>query len=576
MEKIYLTYIEFARTILKLEGRCPENISGSDFFLFRKRPDISDLGPGRTDKGPAEDHEEPEYKESLPEDTDEKTVFLEDAAVRDGRFFIEIPTLAAFGEKPLPTGRWYLCAGKSTGDFEYIRVTDDLYDRIYQYEESDVDMDLTIDRSAGNYFHVYSRIDEENFAYCLDVEYKVPYHSEKILRLWKAHLKARHKARLHLMRKKLFGYAFRFFNKFIKKTGNRVLFTSDSRAEIGGNEKFIYDRMIERGMDKDYVFRFDFKPSIKSYRSFKSKILFTYYLATSDYIFVDDYQPEIYLNDYDPDVKIIQVWHACGAFKTVGFERLDARGAPGFNTRVHKCYTHVLVSSDHSAKHNAEAFAISRSKFYPTGVPRTDIFFDEKYKEETRKRMLEAFPQIKDAKKVILYAPTFRGKNARDAFFPVHALHFGKIGEYLKKTGSVMIIKMHPFVKNFPDIPEQYSGYFINASDYREVNDMLYVTDLLITDYSSVIYEASLLKIPMLFYAFDLKAYIGERGFYEPFEDIVPGKIVKTLPALLRALEEEDFESEKLEGFIEKNFKYTDGRSTDRAIDLIFGDKSDQ
>lgn len=97
--------------------------------------------------------------------------------------------------------------------------------------------------------------------------------------------------------------------------------------------------------------------------------------------------------------------------------------------------------------------------------------------------------------------------------------------------------------------------------------------DLLITDYSSVIYETALLNKPMLFYAFDLKQYEKERGFYEPYEDIVPGKIVKTIPALIKALEEEDYEAEKLEGFITKNFKYLDGKATDRVIDLVFNNK---
>ena len=572
MEKIFLTHIEFARTILKLEGNCPEGISETDFYIYKKTCRYMD---------PEKDEEEDSESELTLEDEgsdyvidEDNLIRIEDVRVSDGIFYIELPTLACKNEKPLTTGQWYICVKGSEGRFEPVYAADRLYDRIYQYEESDTAMDLVVDRSAGNYFHVYSRLDESDYSYYLDVEYRIPKKTTKILKIWKMNLKKRRKARRRLIRKRLFSCAFRFFNRFVKKTGNKILFTSESRAQIGGNEKFIYDRMIERGMDKDYVFRFDFKPSIKSRRSFKSKILFTYYLATSDYIFVDDYQPEIYLNDYDPQVKIIQVWHACGAFKTVGFERLGAKGAPAFNTRTHKCYTHVLVSSEHSAKHNAEAFAISRSKFYPVGVARTDIFFDEKYKEDAKTRMYEAFPQIKDAKKVILYAPTFRGKNARDAFFPVQALHLGKIGEYLKNSGSIMIIKMHPFVKKRPEIPEGYGDYFIDASDYREVNDMLFVTDLLITDYSSVIYEASLLKIPMLFYAFDLKSFVEERGFYEPFEDIVPGKIVKTLPALVRALEEEDYESEKLSGFIEKNFKYTDGKSTDRAIDLIFGGES--
>ncbi len=75
----------------------------------------------------------------------------------------------------------------------------------------------------------------------------------------------------------------------------------------------------------------------------------------------------------------------------------------------------------------------------------------------------------------------------------------------------------------------------------------------------------------MLFYAFDLESYITDRGFYEPYEKIVPGKIVSNIQELIKALENEDFESEKLDGFIKRNFTHIDGKSTDRVIELIFG-----
>ena len=102
---------------------------------------------------------------------------------------------------------------------------------------------------------------------------------------------------------------------------------------------------------------------------------FVYYLATSDIIVLDDYYPIIYDFTYDSRVKVVQVWHACGAFKTVGFERVGNSDAPHFNSLTHKCYTHVIVSSELSARHNAEAFCISENKFYNTGIPRTDLFF---------------------------------------------------------------------------------------------------------------------------------------------------------------------------------------------------------
>ena len=144
--------------------------------------------------------------------------------------------------------------------------------------------------------------------------------------------------------------------------------------------------------------------------------------------------------------------------------------------------------------------------------------------------------------------------------------------DYYRKTDSVVIFKMHPFVTTPIFIPKEFSDIMIDETESREINDFLFVTDLLITDYSSVIYEASTLNIPMLFYAFDLESYIASRDFYEPFETFVPGKIVKTSGEMMKALETGDFEHEKVAPFRDRNFEYQDGGSTDRVIDwLILG-----
>ena len=432
-----------------------------------------------------------------------------------------------------------------------------------------------IKRGNNNYFYLESHCDMDTTEYFLKVNYKPPAlpptFKEKTAEFWKKRLDNL-KKRFYAFNRWGFVTLFNFFKKFAKENGNIILFASGSRAEIGGNEGFIYKRMLERGLDKVYKFRFDFKESITTSRSTWKMIRFSYYLATSDVIIIDDYYPEIYKVDYSEHTKILQVWHACGAFKSLGFERLGKSGAPPFNTRVHKCYTHVPVSSYHSAKHHAEGFAIDESKFYPVGIPRTDVFFDEEYKRQTKERMYEEFKPCRNAKTVYLYAPTFRGNNAKDASFPFDKINLDRMGEFLEKTDSVMIVKMHPFVKKRIEIPKKYKDRILDAADYGEVNDILFIIDVLITDYSSIIYETSLLKKPMLFYAFDLKHYVSTRDFYEPYEDIVPGKIVTDFDDLMKALEQKDYDYHKMDAFIKKNFTYLDGKATDRVIDqLIIG-----
>ena len=105
---------------------------------------------------------------------------------------------------------------------------------------------------------------------------------------------------------------------------------------------------------------------------------------------------------------------------------------------------------------------------------------------------------------------------------------------------------------------------------------MLFVTDLLITDYSSVIFEASLLNIPMLFYAYDLDEYISSRDFYYEFKGFVPGKIVCSADELINSIKEKDFEAEKINDFKNKFFDSLDGKSSKRIADKILNDLSER
>jgi len=84
-----------------------------------------------------------------------------------------------------------------------------------------------------------------------------------------------------------------------------------------------------------------------------------------------------------------------------------------------------------------------------------------------------------------------------------------------------------------------------------------------------VVFEAALLDIPMLFYAFDLEEYISQRSFYFEFKNFVPGKIVYTQKELEEAIKNKDFQEEKIHSFKSKFFDYTDGKSTERVTNLI-------
>ena len=123
--------------------------------------------------------------------------------------------------------------------------------------------------------------------------------------------------------------------------------------------------------------------------------------------------------------------------------------------------------------------------------------------------------------------------------------------------------KQHP-------IPEQYSDRVIDLSQNSELNDLLFVSDLIITDYSSLVFEAALIKKPMLFYAFDLRGYINSRDFYFDFKSYIPGKIVYNLKELIQAINERDYDTGKMQEFAEMFFDDFDGKSTERVVKLLY------
>ena len=132
-----------------------------------------------------------------------------------------------------------------------------------------------------------------------------------------------------------------------RRNGRRILFTSDSRADLSGNLKLVYDRMVARGLDREYeLLTLVQARASPTRRSLRDRIRLPWLLARADAIVIDDFQPVIYRVDVDRDVRIVQLWHASGAFKTVGYSRIGKPGGPRPWSRIHKNYTHAIVSSD--------------------------------------------------------------------------------------------------------------------------------------------------------------------------------------------------------------------------------------
>ncbi|MGN0479732.1 MAG: CDP-glycerol glycerophosphotransferase family protein [Hominenteromicrobium sp.] len=345
---------------------------------------------------------------------------------------------------------------------------------------------------------------------------------------------------------------------------NRIAFLSSRRSDLTGNPEFVYEELKK---DPSLEFRFLMKADAHFHMRPANILRFLYLYATSSVVLVDDFFQLLNYVDKRRGVRLIQLWHACGAFKTFGFSRIGKAGGPKQDSVNHRQYDYAIVSSKEIAKFYAEGFGLPQSHIAATGVPRTDIFMRADYAAQVKKTLYAKYPILKE-KKVLLFAPTFRGNGQKTAYYPLNRFHPEEI---VKATGGeyAVILKLHPFCRERFEIPQEYAHQILDFSNESELNDLLFITDLLVTDYSSAVFEASLLNIPMLLYAYDLREYIAQRDFYYEYESFVPGKIVVTEEELIEAIRQEDFETGKIEPFCRRFFDERDGRSTERVAGLI-------
>ena len=359
-----------------------------------------------------------------------------------------------------------------------------------------------------------------------------------------------------------------------KVSGSRILFLSE-RAPDEKNNLLRVKRLFDQDPDvevRDFIVPRTVDQLTRSELSECAREC-----AAARMIILEDFYPQLHSLMVRPETTVVQLWHACGAFKTFGFSHMDKPGGAPQSSMNHRNYDLVTVSSEKIRGIYAEAFAIPVQKVKALGVPRTDDLFDRQYMKEKREELYRRYQAAADGR-VVLFAPTFRGEGNKDAYYPPEAFDVRRFMERMPED-VVLIIKNHPFVREPVHVPDDLSDRVLDLSGGEHINDLMLISDLLITDYSSCIFEAALLELPMLFYAFDLAGYEESRDFYFDYRKIVPGPVVKTLESL--ADQAADILNQgggyyddkqlagKLEDFREVFLSALDGQGTRRIYDYL-------
>ena len=355
---------------------------------------------------------------------------------------------------------------------------------------------------------------------------------------------------------------------------NKVLFVEVREPEISNSFSLLYKKLKK---DSHYQIHTHFLRT-----GFAGKLEYTTRctamlrdMADAKYVFLNDGCNVTGSIPMRSETILTQTWHACGAFKKFGFSTAELKyGESAQEMKKYPYYgntAYVTLSSPEIAWAYEEAMLLGgrRECMKATGVSRTDVFFRPRFLNAARVHVQSCVP-FAGGRKVILYAPTFRG-HASGAYAP-DCLDIRMLRQELGRE-YVLIIKHHPFVKNPPPVPPDCADFAKDVTKELSIEELLCASDICISDYSSLVFEYSLFERPMLFYAYDLEDYFDWRGFYYDFDELAPGPVVRTNEEIIDFIRhiEARFDRDRVRQFRKRFMSACDGHATQRILELVFG-----
>lgn len=372
-----------------------------------------------------------------------------------------------------------------------------------------------------------------------------------------------------------------------------VIFESFMARRYADSPRAIYEYMLNSPEYKDYHF----------YWSFRATVMDEYmWLNDNDRTTVIQYGNENYYKlfatakywvvnsrivdaiDVRPEQVYLQCWHGT-PLKRLGFD-IEVEGDNSLHTKEALCkhyaidakkYTNMLSPSAFCTEKFTSAFGLDKigreDIIIEEGYPRNDFLVN--YTEDDRARVLSKLGVPQD-KKIILYAPTWRDNQhvAGTGYVFENPLDFDRLREEIGDE-YIVLFRPHYFVANAFDF-SRYEGWVYDVSAYPDINDLYIVSDILITDYSSVFFDYSILKRPILFYMYDLKYYQDTvRGFYISLDEL-PGPIIEEQTELtdkIRTVDQWTQSEEYRKKYQTFSAKFTyldDGHASDRVAERVF------
>jgi len=283
----------------------------------------------------------------------------------------------------------------------------------------------------------------------------------------------------------------------------------------------------------------------------------------SDVVVLDTYCIPASMLPHRRGTEVIQMWHALGAIKKFGWQTVGRDGGSSGTVarvmRMHKGYDHVVCASDVTAEHFCEAFGADRDRIVKYGLPRIDYIKSVskgERRDDMRRKIFSLYPELAEGgRKIVLYAPTFRRDRAVDV---------KSLTDAIDRDRYAVVVKLHPLYRG--DVSEADGVIY---DEQLSSFDWLAAADIIISDYSSLVIEATLADIPMYLYVYDLEDYEANTGLNVDFEkEPIAPYVFRDAKALAAAMDG-DYDMDALRAFRDRYIDVDTDNCTAALADYI-------
>ena len=373
----------------------------------------------------------------------------------------------------------------------------------------------------------------------------------------------KHNAAIQKIYIAVFSFFFKFLGLFIKVDKKQVLFQSLIGKNYGDSPRVLFDEMRSDPFFEDYRFVWAFEdPSlfdITGADTVKLNSLKYFTTALRSGVWITNTNIERGLHFKPKDTIYLNTWHGCAPLK------VDGNAQKNRNDYDFSDIDIFCSNSEWWDSCFEKNFKVIKEKIIRSGMPRNDTLFHVKSDDVYKLKIKYNLPLDK---KIVLYAPTWRessdGGNSRVIKPPINIKHWE---ESLSKEYTVLF-RMHHLTNKVMNI--EFNDFVRDYSGPYDINDLMKMADVLITDYSSTLADYAILERPALLFAYDYEEYYKTRGLYMRLENLLPGCVCLDEDELIEHLKNLDYvvESEKVKR-LKGRFVYSKDDSTQKCINAI-------